>query len=246
MSQKPYGVLMLHGFPSNPAYFDRVTSRIETLGLPICIPRLRGLGAESPEALHGVTWTDWLVDAESALEDLKSESGKVIVIGYSMGGALALMLASKHGNDLDSVILVAAGVQFTSPLAPGKPLNFLAPLVSRLLKKWDFTPDETDHYRRNYMWAPMGAVISVLDLSKAVRTHLAEVKIPALILQSRQDAVVESESMDIIYNGISTPSELKRKVWLEKTGHDMFHDCEGDVIIDTIINYVRERVGVEQ
>jgi carboxylesterase len=246
MSQQPYGVLMLHGFPSNPGYFDPVNLRIEALKLPVRIPRLRGLGAESPEALRGVTWHDWLADAESAFVDLQAETGKVIVIGYSMGGALALMLASKYGGDLDSVILVAAEVQLTSPLAPGKPFNFLAPLVSRLLKKWDFTPDETDHYRKNYVWAPMGAVVSVLDLSKEVRTHLAEVKSPALIIQSHRDAVVAPESMDIIYNGISTPPELKRKVWLEKTGHDMFHDCEGDVVIDTMINYVHERVGMAQ
>ena len=246
MAKKPFGILMLHGFPSNPEYFAPVEARLKDLELAICIPRLRGLGVESPEALRGVTWHDWLADAESALVDLLKESDKVIVIGYSMGGALALMLASKHGDDLDSLVLVAAEVQLTSPLAPGKPFNFLAPLVSRLLKKWDFTPDETDHYRKNYTWAPMGAVVSVLDLSKAVRTHLAEVKSPALIIQSRKDAVVAPESMDIIYNGISTPPELKRKVWLEKTGHDMFHDCEGDVIIDTMINYVRERIGMVQ
>jgi carboxylesterase len=242
MSKKFLGILMLHGFPSNPEYFDPVKSRLGTLGLPIRVPRLRGLGDESPDALRGVTWHDWLADAESALADLQAEAEKVIVVGYSMGGALAIMLAANHGSELDSIILVAAGVQFTSPLAPGKPFNFLTPLVSRLLKKWDFIPDETDHYRKNYTWAPMGAVVSVLDLSKAVRNRLAEVKIPALILQSRQDIVVEPQSMDIIYNGISTPFELKRKVWLEKTGHDMFHDCEADFIIDTIAIYVRERM----
>jgi len=245
MSTKPFGVLMLHGFPSNPGYFDPVESSLKTLGLPSRIPRLRGLGAESPEALRGVTWHDWLADAESALVDLQAESGKVIVIGYSMGGALALMLASKHGNGLDSVILVAAGVQLTSPLAPGKPFNFLVPLVSRLLKKWDFIPDETDHYRKNYTWAPMGAVVSVLDLSKVVRTRLPEVKVPALLLQGRKDNMVAPESMDMIYNGISTPAESKRRVWFEKNGHDMFYDCERDAIIDAITNYVRERIGAE-
>jgi carboxylesterase len=92
----------------------------------------------------------------------------------------------------------------------------------------------------------MGAVVSVLDLSRAVRACLSEVKMPALLIQSRKDAMVAPESMDIIYNGISTPAELKRMVWFEKNGHDMFYDCEGDAIIDTITNYVREHIGMEQ
>jgi carboxylesterase len=246
MPEKPYGVLMLHGFPSNPGYFGLVESQLKGLGLPLRIPRLRGLGAESPEALRGVTWHDWLTDAEAALLDLLTESEKAIVIGYSMGGALALMLAANHGRNLDSVILVAAGVQLASPLAPGRPFNFLAPLVSRLLKKWDFIPDDTDHYRKNYTWAPMGAVVSVLDLSRAVRARLPEVKTPVLLIQSRKDAVVAPESMDIICNGISTPANLKRMIWFEKNGHDMFHDCEGTIVINEIVNYVRKRIGMEQ
>jgi carboxylesterase len=100
-------------------------------------------------------------------------------------------------------------------------------------------------YQGYYPWAPIDAVLSVLDLSRTTRTRLPKVKTPALLLQSHKDTEVAPENMNILYNGISTPTELKRMVWFEKTGHDMFRDCERDAIIDAITNYVRERIGAK-
>jgi carboxylesterase len=225
MAKKPYGVLMLHGFPSNSGYFLPLESPLRALGLPIRNPLLRGLGAESPEALRGVTWHDWLADAESALMDLLAESEKAIVIGYSMGGALTLMLAANHAEEVDSLILAAPGVQMSSPFAPGRPFNFLIPLLAAFLTKWDFPPDSEDFYRKNYTWAPKGAVLSVLDLSRKVRSHLPEIKMPVLLLQGRKDSAVRPENVEIIYQGISSPAGLKRVIWFEKSGHDVLHDC---------------------
>ena len=51
--------------------------------------------------------------------------------------------------------------------------------------------------------------------------------------------------MEIIYNQISTPVELKRIVWFEKSEHEMFRDCERYAIIDVIANYVHERIGAK-
>jgi carboxylesterase len=243
MSKKPYGVLILHGFPANLECVRPVEPPIKALGLPICMPLLRGLGAESPEALQWVTWHDWLADAETALADLLTESEKAIIIGLSMGGALTLMLAKDYGEKLDSVILVAASVQLLSPLAPGRPFNFMAPLLGMVLKKWDFPPDPSGLFQGSYTWAPMGAVLSVLDLSKSVRTQLSKVKTPSLLIQSRKDDTVAPENMDIIYQGISTSTEQKKIIWFEKTGHDMFRDCERDAVIGVIMNYVTERIG---
>ena len=244
MAKKPYGVLLLQGFPTNLDCIRPVEPSLKALELPIRMPLLRGLGAESPEALLGVTWHDWLADAESALMELLTECEKAIIIGLSMGGVLTLMLAKDHGEKLDSIILVAAGVQLTSPLAPGKHLHFLTPLLGLVLKKWDFPPNPDGLFQGNYTWVPIQSILSVLDLSKTARSQLPKVKTPALLIQSRKDGTVAPENMDIIYHGISTRVELKQSVWFEKTGHDMFRDCEGDAIIDLITSYVKERIGI--
>lgn len=215
------------------------------------MPVLRGHNAYTPEALRGVTWHDWVSDAESALQDLLNEVEKVIVIGHSLGGLVALNLAVDHGEKLDSIILAAAAIQMSSTFAPGKPLHFLTPLFTMVFKKWKVAQDayadmSLAQYNTNYLWAPTDAISTLFEFAKVAQKRLGEVKTPALILQSHNDSVVEPVSADIIYNQISTPVELKRVVWFEKTEHEMFRDCERYAIIDVIANYIRERIGISK
>ncbi|MFO7742587.1 MAG: hypothetical protein R6X31_09775 [Anaerolineae bacterium] len=56
MQQQPLGVLILHGFTSSLDCVRGVESAVKALGVPTRMPTLRGHGAESPEALRGVTW----------------------------------------------------------------------------------------------------------------------------------------------------------------------------------------------
>jgi carboxylesterase len=247
MSKKPYGVLILHGFTSSLDCVREVEPPLKALGLPTRMPVLRGHGAESPEALRGVRWPDWVADAESALKDLLTEAEKAIVIGLSMGGLVTINLAADHGDKLDSIVLASTALLFTSPLAPGKPLSILRPLISMLVKNWDTPPIYADKslekYNTNYLWAPMDAVLSLLDFSRAARKRLPGVKAPALILQSHKDTTVEPKSANVIYAELATPADQKRIVWFEKTEHEIFRDCERGAAIDVITQYVRGRIG---
>ena len=249
MAKKRYGALIIHGFTSSLDCVNGVEPPLQELGLPTRMPALRGHGADSPEALRGVTWHDWVADAEAALRDLLTEVDRAVVFGHSMGGLVTLTLAADHRDVIDSIVVAAAAVQLTSPFAPGRSLHFLAPLVTRLLKKIDMPPTYADpalaQYDTNYAWAPTDATASLMEFAKVTRRRLPEVRVPALIMQSRQDTTVAPESAEIIYNGISTPPDQKGIVWFEVTEHEMFRDCEREAAIGTVVAYVRERVGAE-
>jgi carboxylesterase len=248
MFEQPYGVLIVHGFTASLDCVSGIQAAIKDLGLPTRMPVLRGHGTESPEALRGVVWHDWVADAEAALKDLLAEVDKAIVVGHSMGGLVTLTLASDHTDAIDSIVVAAPAVQPMSPLAPGRPLHFLTPLVTRLFDKWDFPPVYADstlaQYDTNYPWAPIDAIATLFEFVKATRSRLPEVQVPTLILQSRKDTTVASESADIVYNEISTLPDQKRIAWFEMTEHEMFRDCESDATIGTVVDYVRERVGL--
>jgi carboxylesterase len=209
------------------------------------MPVLRGHGAESPEALRGIRWPDWVADAESALQELLDEVEQAIVFGHSMGGLVALTLVADHGDRVDSLVVAAAAVQLASPLAPGRPLYVLAPLVTRFRDQLPMPPVYADpalaQYDTNYAWAPSDAALSLLAFSKRTRQRLPEVDVPTLILQSRNDATVAPESAELIYERIATPPGEKRIVWFEETGHEMFRDCEREAAIGAVANWVRKR-----
>jgi carboxylesterase len=248
MAKQPWGVLILHGFTSSLDCVNGIEPPLKDLGVVTRMPVLRGHGAVSPEALRGVTWHDWLADAEDALQALMAESQRAIVFGHSMGGLLALNLAASHGHQLDSLIVAAAAVQLANPAAPGRPFSFLAPLLTRVLSKWNMPPKyaqpDLAQYDTNYRWTPTDALGSFLELSGQTRTRLKEIAVPTLILQSRRDTTVAPESAEIIYHGISTPTEQKRIVWFGRTEHEMFRDCECDATIGAVVDYVRERTAL--
>jgi carboxylesterase len=76
------------------------------------------------------------------------------------------------------------------------------------------------------------------------RRRLPEIQLPTLIMQSRNDSTVAPESAEIIYRNISTPADQKHIVWLERTEHEMFRDCEREAAIETVVNWVRMRVDL--
>lgn len=245
MSNKPFGALIIHGFSGKPVGLQRISPPLEALGLPCHIPNLKGHSAETPNALRGIHWREWMVDGENALLELLAEVEKVIVIGHSMGGWIALNLAIDHKENIDSIIMAAASTRSVSPFGPGGSLHFLAPLIVKLKKKWDMPPVFADSefitYGNGYEWVPTETWLNVFDFMKATEKRFPEVNTPILILHSKNDSSNSPQGAEILYNGISTRNDLKRIVWFEKTEHDMFNDCERDVVINTVVDYIKER-----
>lgn len=244
MNKKPYGVLILHGFTASLDCVGGIGEKLKEPGVPTAMPVLRGHGAESPEALCGVTWRDWVADGETALNDLRKRVDRVFAVGHSMGGLVALTLAADHPDRIDGLVLAATAIRLRSPLAPGKPLGFLVPVLTRLLRKWRFSPDYADpelaKYDTNYTWAPIDAIASFLEFTRAARDRLPEIKMPVRILQPRNDSTVDPKSAEIISDGIATPKEQKRIIWFDKSDHEMFRDCERELAIETVAKCVGE------
>jgi carboxylesterase len=249
-SKSPLGVLIIHGFTSSLDCVSGIREPLEALGIPTRMPVLRGHGAESPEALRNVRWTDWVTDSAVALQELRGEAEQVMIVGHSMGTLVAVVLGAENarGTFLDSLVLAAPAVQLTSPMAPGNRFSFMIPLMRRVLKKWKMHPTYADEslvqYDTNYRWAPMEAVMELLTFSGTARNRLPEISLPTLIIQSRNDTTVAPQSADIVYEGIATPAEHKRIVWFERTEHEMFRDCEQDEVVQTIAEFVQERLAI--
>jgi carboxylesterase len=247
MSKKPLGAVLIHGFPGRPEVFGKLTGQIDSLRLPYRAPTLKGHGAQTPDALKGVHWREWIADGEKAMFEVLSEAEKVIIIGHSMGGWIGLNLAAAHGDKIDSLIVAGSSTLTVSPFGPGRPLHFLVPLVLKVKKKWDNTPTFAgpDHipYDSPYKWVPTEAFIPVFEVLKAAQKRSPEVKVPILILQSKKDTTNSPEGAKVLYDSISTPVDLKQLVWFERTDHIMFLDCEQEAVNRTIVEYIRERMN---
>jgi len=241
-----FGVLILHGFTGTLESVKALLVPLQNLGVTVSMPLLEGHGQDSPEALRGVKWQAWLADAERALQLLSRETDRIIVIGHSMGSLLALNLAVNYPNKVDSLVLATPAIKLASMLAPGRPLQSFAFLVSKIFKNWDLKPlffdSQCASVLPHYSWVPTNAIISFFELIKQTLPQLCRVKVPVLVLQCRRDSTVLPESATILFKNIATEPSGKSLFWLEHSDHQIF--CDGDRVkaVQAVIDYVSGRM----
>lgn len=236
------GVLLLHGFTSSLATVDHLLSPLEEHGIPYALPTLRGHGTRS-EDLRGVTWHHWYEDGERALDDLLDRCARVVVMGLSMGGLVALHLAALRPERLAGAALVAPALRLDIAGAALLPLLARTGRHARVDPLRAFEDRSLAASSTNYPDAPLAAVHSLLRFGALVERELPGVRVPLLILYPPRDRVVRPESARIIHERSGTPAAQKRLLAFERSGHEMLQDRQRDEVVAAIMAFVAERSG---
>jgi len=230
------GVLVLHGFTSHVSCVADLRFPLDELGLPYRIPILRGHGGQW-EDLQNVKAADWYEDAENSLLDLLSECRKVIVVGLSMGGLVALDLAAHHRKTVVGVATLAAAIKFKDPLAP------LSGAMSKVIKSWPSPNAYVDRElrkqrNRNYPKFPTAAFASLYEYSRQVENNLSFIAANTLVLWADKDEIVHPKAAHTIYDKVSTKN--KRITCIEGSGHEMLLDREAPKATHEVVAFIKE------
>ncbi len=90
----PRGVLVLHGFGDTPQSVSELARALQARGYTVSAPLLAGHGRTLREfAASG--GDEWFAGARAALDDLQLRCTEIFVVGQSLGGALATILAAE-------------------------------------------------------------------------------------------------------------------------------------------------------
>jgi carboxylesterase len=227
------GVLLLHGFTSHLDAVRGLEPLLKQASLTFETPILRGHGTRY-QNLRGVTAGDWYVDAERALINLWNYVDRIVVVGLSMGGLVALDLASRHPDKIAGVVSVAAPIKWADPLT-----RFTG-LLSKMFRYWpspeSFNDLSLKVHCKNYPKFPTDAFASLYDYSQQIALRLREVHVPIRILQSKKDQIVAPESANIIYEKVS--SMHREILWYRRSGHEMMQDMESPQVFQDIMEFV--------
>ncbi|HZH16722.1 MAG TPA: alpha/beta hydrolase [Archangium sp.] len=108
----PRNVLFVHGWMMSGAVFNELVELLDTTGLRLVIPDLRGSGASGAPA-SGYTLEQHARDVLAVVEHAGLE--RFTVVGHSMGGQLAQWVAAQEPSRVDGVVLLntvpASGMQ---------------------------------------------------------------------------------------------------------------------------------------
>lgn len=227
------GCLCLHGLSASPAEIRWAAEFLAEQGLTVYAPRIAGHGTDYRHMRH-LRWQDWYMSALDGYHLLRRMCRVVFLVGHSMGGLLALLLAA--AEPVDGLVVMASPVQN----AHGRMMPYA--YIIKHVRPYVYLPDTTNFPARlmeaqkqrgeaalgriRYdIWSSQ-AVEELYRLMQMVDTHLPGVTAPTLLLYSNQDETVPVSNLDYIRQRIgSTVVESHR---YERSGHILPQDQECD------------------
>ncbi|MEU9125585.1 alpha/beta fold hydrolase [Streptomyces sp. NPDC048506] len=216
------GVLVCHGFTGSPQSVHPWAAYLADRGLTVSLPLLPG-HATRWQDLQITTWQDWYAEVDRELRALTERCSKVFVCGLSMGGALALRLAAKHGAAISGVALVNPGNKVHGLAAKALPV---ARHLVRTTKGIASDIAKPGAEEVGYDRVPLHAAHSLRRFFQQVDSELPGVTQPLLVMTSRQDHVVPPGDSERILSRVSSTDV--RHILLERSYHvaTLDHDAE--------------------
>jgi carboxylesterase len=226
------GVLLLHGFGDTPQTLALLARHLHKCGYSLYVPLLPGHGRDMA-AFKKSGADDWIEAARSALVEMRSRHDKVSLVGLSMGGALATILASEE-SELPALVLIA-------PYIAMPPLLHFAAATHWLWGKFAGELNSRDprsirdpiEREKNLAYGKVtgGALFELLTVVRRARRALRNVRTPTLIIQSRDDPRCAPEAAEFALDALG--AKEKKLIWTEGGGHIL------------TVDYGRERVFSE-
>lgn len=226
--------LCLHGLTGTPYEVRPLGEALAAAGVRALGPALPG-HVDSPDALVGLPYSAWLGAAREHLAALRREHARVFVVGLSLGGLLALALASEEA--VDGLVVVGTPLRLRSPLAP---LAGIASLVRSHLPKSngsDIRDDAARDRHPSYDVMPLASVHQLRRLQARVRPALVRVTAPILVAHGAHDRTAHPDDARVILAGVSAGHRALH--YLPRSGHVVPVDHDGPRLAEAVVAHLR-------
>lgn len=194
----PLALVYLHGFSATRAEIAPVPETLaSTLGANLFETRLAGHGRPG-EALGAVSVQDWRADLAEAMAIARRLGERVVLIGTSTGGSLAVLAAldPDHAPDLAGLILISPNFEVASSQAFILDLPFArdwAPPLMGRTRSWEPANERQARYWTHSY--PTSALFPMRVLQTAARdADHSRARVPALVFYAVGDTVVRPEA----------------------------------------------------
>ncbi|WP_244214371.1 alpha/beta hydrolase [Pedobacter jejuensis] len=228
-NQTEYAVVYLHGFPAsrmegNPVHINLARK----LKANLYLPRLADHGIDTIAPMQYFTAERLWETSKEALAIGKKLGRKVILVGTSTGGTVALKLASVY-PEINGLILLSPNVAINDKNAWLLNDPWGLQIARRVVggderRVLDARSDEYKKYwYTNYRLESLVQLQEFIE-STMFKTVFEKVKQPVLMLyfyknELEQDPVVRVDAMLKMFNELGTDPELKKKMAIPNAGN---------------------------
>jgi carboxylesterase len=231
------GCLVIHGFTASPQEVYDLGRHLAADGHTVLGPRLFG-HATDIRHMRRARWRDWLFSVQDGYHMLRSQVERIYLVGLSLGGSLALILASQE--EVDGV--VAMSTPFELPIAGAlrwlhpilRPVSLILPQVAK--GPLSFQNQTANQERVDYRARPLRAVVEVEAAFLHMQQCLPAVSAPTLLMHSRTDDFVPPASMEKIFAALG--SSEKEMHWIDESDHVVTVDLAWEEVFDAASAFI--------
>ncbi|QJR36662.1 alpha/beta hydrolase [Gemmatimonas groenlandica] len=224
-------VLLLHGFNDTAQSMAYLGAKLQARGWTVRAPLLPGHGRDLATMANESRAARWREAVLAEYDALRREYDAVTVVGQSMGGALALLLATER-PDIPALVLLAPYVGMPRNLQWKVLGAWIARAALPYLRSIGGETSIHDPVARAESLGP--GVVTARTLTELRRVAedaegaLSRVWIPTLYVQSREDNRIAAHHAEVHFATLGSAD--KRLEWLTGCGHIISADyCRDDV-----------------
>ena len=216
-------VLFIHGFTGSPQTLQPQYLAAIEAGLNVKAPLLSGHGT-SIEDMVATRYSDYLSDVRRAMDDFCLPEGQVAVVAISMGGTLALDLASSDPR-VSKLVLV-------NPLIVAPADSFLDFMDQVVATGIEIAPAigsdiaDTSIKEVSYNGAPIRAAKSLYLAARKVEEQAGLLSLPILLFSSQEDHVIPPISGEVLFERAKNVT----RVILSRSYHVATLDFDKEII----------------
>jgi alpha-beta hydrolase superfamily lysophospholipase len=253
---KPVAVLVLvHGLAEHSDRYRNVVDHFVPRGYAVCCLDHRGHGKSQGLPGYVERFSHYVSDLIAFLDIVHRlfPQARIIVVGHSVGGTIAIATAVRAQEKLDGLILSGAFVKPGASLSPVKIMA--AQLLSIMLPKMgvdtiDATAISQDQtVVRAYIGDPkvyhgkisarLGA--EIITAMRRLPREIARLTLPILVMHGSEDRLSRSEGSRLLYELVGSKHKTLKlyqgfhhELFNEPERRQVFEDMEQWLIVDTI------------
>lgn len=254
-------VLISHGLGEHSGRYSNLTARLSAASYAVYGLDHRGHGRSEGERCFVDSFDDFVADLETFRTEVRTRhpDGPLILIGHSMGGAIALEYALHHQRTLDGLVLCAPASRLSAPvpwhirayarlLSIARPRKEWSRLDAALISRdGEVVAAYNDDPLVFHGALPVRLRSEIWRVAWTFPDRVDELRTPVLLLHGTADALVSIAASDLLADRVTAGGAVDSLcadfTYRTYPGlfHELFNEPERGDVLDDVMVWIDER-----